>query len=81
MLDVSRIHQQQELPRLLTRLASQLRSTVNITAAAEAFGIAPRTAESCAALMEAVHITYRLPAWSRLAAPTVAKKPKAHLHD
>ncbi|MHB8340260.1 MAG: ATP-binding protein, partial [Mycobacteriales bacterium] len=81
VLDVSRIHQQQELPRLLARLASQLGSTVNVTAAAQSLGIAPRTAESYAALLEAVHITYRLPAWSRLVGPTVAKKPKVHLYD
>ena len=81
VLDVSRIHQQQELPRLLARLASQLGSTVNVTAAAQSLGIAPRTAESYAALLEAVHLTYRLPAWSRLVGPTVAKKPKMHLHD
>lgn len=81
VLDVSRIHQQQELPRLLTRLASQLGSTVNMTAAAQSLGIAQRTAESYAALLDAVHITYRLPAWSRLVGPTVAKKPKVHLYD
>lgn len=79
--DLARVRQINVLPRLLERLASQSGQLLNITKAAQASEIEPRTADNYARLLEALFLVRRFPAWGRTLRSRANKAPKVHLVD
>ena len=62
-MQISRVRQRAELPRLLGRLAAQTGQVLSIAKAARDVGLTPSTAEDYVRLLEAVFLVHRLPAW------------------
>ena len=81
VLELSRVRQREQLPRLLGRLAGQTAQVLNITRAAESIGMEPTTAEHYVALLEAVFLVSRLPAWGTTLRARATAKPKVHVTD
>lgn len=81
VLELSRVRQREQLPRLLTRLAAQSGQLLNIAAAAAAVPMEKTTAENYVKLLEAVFLVYRLPAWGKTLRSRVSATPKVHLMD
>lgn len=81
VLELSQIRQRDQLPRLLTRLASQTGQILKITNAARSVGLEPSTAENYARLLETVFLIHRLPAWGRTLRARAVASPKIHLVD
>lgn len=79
--ELSRIRQGAQLPRLLERLAGQTSQVLNISKAAQDAGLDQVTAESYTRLLEAVFLTYRLPAWGKTLSARAAAAPKVHVLD
>ena len=81
VLELSRIRQRQQLPRLLTKLASQTGGLLNIASAAAAVQMEESTAENYTKLLEAVFLIRRLPAWGTTLGSRVGAAPKVHILD
>lgn len=81
VLDLSRVRQRQQLPRLLTQLASQTGSVLNIAKAASAIGMDKSTAENYAKLLESVFLVHQLQAWGTTLGSRVGSAPKIHMVD
>ena len=81
VLEISRIRQRAQLPRLLARLATRTGQLANISEAARAVSIEPSTAENYTRLLESVFLVHRLPAWGSTARSNVAAMPKLHMVD
>lgn len=81
VLEIARVRQRQQLPRLLRQFASQTGQVLNIAKAAEALGMEKSTAESYAKLLEAVFLVQQLPAWGTTLGSRVAAAPKIHMVD
>jgi predicted AAA+ superfamily ATPase len=81
VLELARIRQRAQLPRLLARLAARTGQLLNVAEAARAVSIEPSTAESYTKLLEAVFLVYRLPAWGTIAGSHVGAAPKVHVVD
>lgn len=81
VLDISRVRQRQQLPRLLRQLASQTGQVLNIAKAAAAIGLEKSTAENYVKLLEAVFLVEDLPAWGTTLGSRVAAAPKVHVVD
>lgn len=81
VLDLSRVRQRAQLPRLLARLAGQTGQVLNVTAAATSIGMEPSTAESYTNLLEAVFLVSRLPAWGSTLRARATSRPKVHVVD
>ena len=81
VLELSRVRQREQLPRLLARLAGQTAQVLNIAKAAESIGMEPTTAENYTNLLEAVFLIARLPAWGTTLRARATAKPKIHIVD
>ncbi|MGH2733459.1 MAG: ATP-binding protein [Actinomycetota bacterium] len=81
VLELTRVRQRQQLPRLLHQLASQTAQVLNISRAAAAIGMDKSTAENYTKLLEAVFLLKQLPAWGMTLGSRVAAAPKIHLVD
>lgn len=81
VVELSRIRQREQLPRLLARLAAQTAQVLNIAKAAESTGMEPTTAENYTNLLEAVFLLSRLPAWGTTLRARATAKPKIHIID
>ena len=81
VLDISRVRQREMLPRLLRQLAARSGQVLNMTAISGTIGLEKSTAENYIKLLEAVFLTYRLPAWGTTLGSRVTKHPKVHLVD
>lgn len=81
VLELARVRQREQLPRLLARLAGQTGQVLNLSRAAESIGLEPSTAEHYATLLESVFLLYRLPAWGTTLRARAAARPKLHMMD
>src|SRR6185437_12107426 len=81
VMDISRIRQREMLPRLLGQLAARSGQVLNVAATAGAIGLDRSTAENYVKLLEAVFLTYRLPAWGMTLGSRIVKHPKVHMTD
>lgn len=81
VLEISRVHQRALLPRLLTRLAGQTASLLNMAEAARSINMEARTAENYTNLLEAVFLVHRLPAWGTTVGSKAGATPKVHIID
>lgn len=81
VLELTRVRQRQQLPRLLLQLASQTGQVLNIATAAAAIGMDKSTAESYTRLLEAVFLVDQLPAWGTTLGSRVGSAPKIHMVD
>ena len=79
--DLARVRQGAVLPRLLERVAGQTAQLLNITTAATAAGVEPRTADNYMRLLEALFLVRRLPAWGRTLRAKAGAAPKVHVVD
>jgi predicted AAA+ superfamily ATPase len=81
VLELRRVRQRQQLPRLLRQLASQTGQVLNIASAAASIAMDKSTAENHTKLLEAVFLIYRLPAWGTTLGSRVGAAPKVHMVD
>lgn len=81
LIELSRIRQRVQLPRLLAVLAGQTAQVLNISKAAESIGMETSTAENYTNLLEAVFLITRLPAWGTTLRSRAAGKAKVHVVD
>lgn len=81
VLDLARVRQRRQLPRLLRQLAAQTGQVLNIAKAAQAIEMDKSTAENYAKLLEAVFLVHPLPAWGRTLGGRAAASPKIHVVD
>jgi len=81
VLEIRQVRQRDSLPRLLRVLAAQTGQVLNIRKAAEQAHLEPPVAGDYLALLEAVFLVHRLPAWGRTLGSRVAGLPKTHLVD
>jgi hypothetical protein len=81
VMALTKVRQREQLPRLLTRLASQTGQVLNIAEAARSVGLEHATAENYTRLLESVFLIHRLPAWGTRVGPKVGAAPKVHLVD
>src|SRR5207302_6376797 len=81
VLDLARIRQRAQLPRLLARLATRTAQLANNAETARAVSIEASTAENYTKLLEAVFMMYRLPAWGTTTSSRVGAAPKMHIVD
>ncbi len=81
VLELTRVRQRQQLPRLLRQLASQTGQVLNIAGAAASIGMDKSTAENYTKLLEAVFLVYQLPAWGTTLGSRVSAAPKVHMVD
>jgi len=79
--ELSKIRQSAQLPKLLQRLGGQTAQVINIEKVARCTGIDASTAENYTALLEAVFLVYRLPAWGKTLNARSAGTPKLHILD
>jgi hypothetical protein len=81
VLELARVRQRQQLPRLLRQLAGQTGRTMNVARAATAMEMDKSTAENYTKLLEAVFLVYLLPAWGTTLGSRIAAAPKIHVID
>lgn len=81
VLELSRVRQRRQLPRLLRQLASQTGQILNVADAASTVGMDASTAENYTKLLEAVFLIQLLPAWGTTLGSRVGATPKVHLVD
>ncbi|WP_207782456.1 ATP-binding protein [Phytoactinopolyspora limicola] len=81
VVELSRVRKRAQLPQLLRRLASQTGQAMNLAEAARAAELDRSTTERYAALLEAVFLIRRLPAWGTTLAARVGNNPKLHIVD
>jgi uncharacterized protein len=67
--------------KLFDRLAAQTGQLLNVSAAAKAVDLEPRTADNYTQLLTDVFLLRRLPAWGRTLRSRVGKTPKIHVVD
>ena len=81
IMDLSKIHSIDILPRLLTLSASQTSQLVNFTKLASAFQISRSTVCDYIALFEQMFFLEKLPPWHSSRLKRLIKTPKLHLGD
>jgi len=81
VLELARVRQRQQLPRLLRQLASQTGRVLSIASAAAEIAMDKSTAENYLKLLEAVFLVHRLPAWGTTLGSRVGAAPKIHVVD
>lgn len=81
VLEIRQVRQRDSLPRLLRVLAAQTGQVLNIRKAAEQAHLEQSVAGDYLALLEAVFLVHRLPAWGRTLGSRVSGLPKTHLVD
>jgi predicted AAA+ superfamily ATPase len=81
VLELTRVRQRQQLPRLLRQLAGQTGQVLNIAKAAAAINMDKSTADNYARLLEAVFLIDQLPAWGTTLGSRVGAAPKIHMAD
>ncbi|MBI1845087.1 MAG: ATP-binding protein, partial [Actinobacteria bacterium] len=81
VIELSRVRQREQLPRLLARIAGQTAQVLNIAKVAQSIGMDTTTAENYVNLLEAVFLLSRLPAWGATLRARTAAKPKVHMVD
>ncbi len=81
VIELSRIRQRVQLPRLLAVLAGQTAQVLNISKAAQSIGMETSTADNYTNLLEVVFLISRLPAWGTTLRSRAAGKAKVHVVD
>ena len=81
VLELSKVRQRRQLPRLLRQLASQTAQVLNIAEAASAIGMDKSTGENYTKLLETVFLVQQLPAWGTTLGSRVGAAPKIHMVD
>lgn len=81
VVEITRVRQRRQLPRLLRLLAGQTGAVLNIARAASSIGLEKSTAENYTKLLEAVFLVNELPAWGTTLGSRVASAPKVHMVD
>ncbi len=81
ILDISKIHSVDILPRLLSLSATQTSQLVNFTSLASAFQISRPTVCDYIALFERMFFLEKLPPWHGSRLKRLIKTPKCHLGD
>jgi predicted AAA+ superfamily ATPase len=79
--DLARVDALHSLPNLLKLLAARASGLVNVADVARDAGLPHTTLTRYMALLEAVFLVYRLPAWAVNLGQRVVKAPKLHLVD
>lgn len=79
--DVARIHDGDQVGRLLEMLALRTGELLNVSSLGCGLGIDRQTAERYLAVLEKLFLVRRLPAWHRNSAKRLVKTPKVHLCD
>ncbi len=79
--DLARVDALHSLPNLLKLLSARASSLVNLADVARDAGLPHTTLTRYLALLEAVFLVYRLPAWSANLGKRLVKAPKLHLVD
>jgi len=80
-VDISGLHQLEELPRLLRLLAARNTGELNTANLANDAGMPVRTLSPYLALLETLFLIQRVPAWSTNLSKRVVSRPKAMLLD
>lgn len=80
-LEITRVHRPVELLRLARMLAARTAQELVVTDFARDLGLNRGTLENHLALLEALHLWHRVPAWSTNLTSKVAKHAKAHMVD
>ncbi len=81
LIEISRIRQRGQLPRLLARLAGQTGQILNVAKVAASINMEATTAENYTNLLEAVFVISKLPAWGATFSSRLSAKPKIHVVD
>lgn len=79
--ELSRLRRRAQLPQLLRRLAAQTAQVLNLSTLASASGLDRTTIADYVALLEAVFLVVRLPAWGTTLRRRVGGAPKIHIVD
>jgi predicted AAA+ superfamily ATPase len=79
--DIRRVRQREVLPRLLRRLVAQTGQLINVAHAARSEGLDPSVAGDYTALLEAVFLVHRLPAWGTTLGSRINAQAKLHVLD
>jgi hypothetical protein len=79
--DLARVDALHSLPNLLKLLSTRASGLVNLADVARDAGLPHTTLTRYLALLEAVFLVYRLPAWSANLGKRLVKAPKLHLVD
>lgn len=79
--EISKIEGVQELPRLLSLIASQSSNLVNMSSLSRDAGLVMMTLKRYLALLEAIFFVKRLPAWFKNIGKRLIKSPKLYLTD
>ena len=78
---IAQVHDQANVRRLLSAVASMSASLMNFDGLARDLGLSSNTARSHMALLDTLFLTTRLEAWSTNLLGRVVKAPKAYIHD
>ena len=81
IVELSRVRQAAELPRLLRYLAGETSHELIVTKLAHEIGLDRSTLTNYLPLLATVFLTRELPAWSRNPLGKVTQRPKVHLCD
>lgn len=81
VLEVTRLRQVDELPRLLRLLAARTAQETNLQEISRELGLPRTTLLGYVAALRTLHLWYELPAWSRNLTSKVVKHPKGQLSD
>lgn len=81
VLEVSRLRQVHELPRLLRLLAARTAQEVNVQHVSTDLGMPRTTLLGYLAAVEMAYLWHRLPAWSRNLTAKVVRHPKGFIPD
>jgi predicted AAA+ superfamily ATPase len=79
--DLSRIHSLDALPRLLSLIAANTASLLNVADLAAPFELTRQTIHEYVTLLERVFLIDRIPPWHTNRTSRVVKRPKLHMGD
>ena len=79
--EVSRVHSVRDLAKVLRVLAARTAQELNVSSLASELRLPRTTIDAHLALLESLHLWYRLPAWSRNVSARAVRHPKAHVSD
>ena len=81
LLELSRIRQSTDLPRLLRLLAARSAQELNLAKLARHAGLGEDATRAYLALLETIYLHYSLPAWSTNETSRAKRRPKLHFVD
>jgi predicted AAA+ superfamily ATPase len=79
--DLAAVERLAEVPRLLEAVAARTGGTLNVADLSRTVGMAQVTLHRYLALLEALYLVFRLPAWSANLGKRLVRAPKLHLAD